>query len=309
MNLRYTHRIRIELCSHPSRKPLIIQRIVGNMRLLLFKFIILFTLTPFLTGCETLKNISFEESGDDGNYGGWSAKKFHEKARKSLDRENYQEAIKLYEALEARFPFGDYAAQAQLDVAYAYYKNQDHEAAIAAADRFIKINPRNPNVDYAYYLKGLVNYNRGIGFLDRYLPTDSSQRDPGNARDAYDNFEELVNRFPNSQYVADAKQRMIGLRNNLAMYEVHVARFYFKRKAYLAAANRSGYVIKEFQRTPAVPYALQVMKQAYIELDLMELANDAERVYQQNYPDGPPVAEYKNQTFIQQFWDFTGLDK
>ena len=155
----------------------------------------------------------------------------------------------------------------------------------------------------------MVNFNRSIGFIDRFLPTDTSQRNPSNAQDAFDNFQELVRRFPDSKYVPDAKQRMLALRNNLAMYEIHVARFYLKRKAYIAAANRGSYVVKEYQRTPAVPYALQVMQEAYTKLGLDDLAADAQRVYEQNYPEGPPVLEYKDRTFVREIWDYIGLDK
>ncbi|WP_305909501.1 outer membrane protein assembly factor BamD [Methylomarinum sp. Ch1-1] len=280
------------------------------MRLLLIKFLFLFALLAPLAGCETLKNLQSADSGSDAEYNGWDAKQFHDKARDAMKAGNYQKAIKLYETLEARYPFGDYAAQTQLDVAYAYYKNDDPEAAIAAADRFIKIHPRNPSVDYAYYLKGLVNYNRGIGFIDRFLPTDASQRDPGNARDAYDNFAELIRRFPDSKYVPDAKQRMIALKNNLAMYEVHVARFYLKRRAYVAAANRASHVVQEYQRTPAVPYALEIMQQAYGKLNLSDLEADAKRVYQLNYPDGPPIRKDEaEKTFVESLWDSIGFDE
>jgi outer membrane protein assembly factor BamD len=226
-----------------------------------------------------------------------------------LDKKSYSRAVTLYEALEARYPFGDYAPQAQINVAYAYYKNDDPEAAIAAADRFIKTHPRNPNVDYAYYLKGLVNYNRGIGFIDRFLPTDSSQRDPGNARDSFDNFQELMRRFPNSQYVPDAKQRMTALRNNLGMYEIHVADFYMRRKAYEAAVNRANYVLKEFPRTPAIPVALQIMADGYRKLGLEDMAADADRVFKLNYPNGAPTNDYKDDGVIQQLWDTLGLDR
>lgn len=263
-----------------------------------------------LQGCEALKHLQASDTGSDNEYTDWDAKQFHDKARASMDAGNYQKAIKLYETLESRYPFGDYAAQTQLDVAYAYYKNDDPEAAIAATERFIKLHPRNPHVDYAYYLKGLINYTRGIGFLDRFLPTDATQRDPGNARDSYDNFAELIRRFPDSQYVPDAKQRMVALKNRLAMYEIHVARFYMKRRAYVAAANRANYVVQEYQRTTAVPYALQIMKKAYTKLNLTDLANDADRVYKQNYPDGPPVAEAEEEaTFVEMLWDSTGLDE
>ncbi|OAI14560.1 MULTISPECIES: outer membrane protein assembly factor BamD [Methylomonas] len=280
------------------------------MRLLLVKTVFVAALVGSLPGCETLEAFSSnKDKSQEEEYAGWDDKTFHEKAKEALDNKNYQKAVTLYEALEARYPFGDYAAQAQLNVAYAYYKNDDPEAAIAAADRFIKIHPRNPHVDYAYYLKGLINYNRGIGFIDRFLPTDSSQRDPGNAKDAYDNFQELIRRFPNSQYVDDAKLRMVALRNNMAMYEIHVADFYMRRKAYVAAVNRANHVVKEFQRTPAVPFALQIMQDGYRKLGMDDLAADAERVYQMNYPNGAPVANYKELSTMEQVWDSLGLDK
>lgn len=278
------------------------------MRLFLQKLLIVSCLVTALQGCETLGGSSDSNTADK-EYGGWDAEKFHKKAKKAMDASNYQKAIKLYETLESRYPFGDYAAQAQLEIAYAYYKNDDPEAAIAAADRFIKVNPRNSSVDYAYYLKGLVNFNRSIGFIERFLPTDASQRNPSNVKESYNNFQELVRRFPDSQYAPDAKQRMLALKNNLAMYEVHVARFYLKRKAYIAAANRGGYVIKEFQRTPAVPYALLVMQEAYTKLGMTDLAADAERVYKENYPNGAPIPEYDETTFAHSLWNFFGFDQ
>ena len=291
-----------------SEKPLILQRVVSNMRLFLVKSIIVFCLALSLPGCEAFKNFKLESSSPD-EYKDWSEEKLHTTAKESMDNGNYQKAIKLYETLESRYPFGDYAAQAQLNIAYAYYKNDDSEAAIAATERFIKIHPRNPSVDYAYYLKGLINYNRDIGFLERFIPTDASQRDPGSALDAYDNFQELLNRFPQSKYAPDARQRMIALRNNLAMHEVHIARFYMKRKAYIAAVNRAGEVVAKYQRTPAVPYALQVMQEAYEKLGLVEMANDVTRVYSQNYPDGPPVPEYEKKTVASKIWHFIGLEE
>lgn len=278
------------------------------MRLFMQKFLLILCLIMIFPGCETLQKLNESNSSND-EYTDWDAKKFHDNAKKAMEVENFQKAIKLYETLEARYPFGDYAAQTQLDIAYAYYKNDDPEAAIAAADRFIKIHPRNRSVDYAFYLKGLVNFNRSIGFIERFLPTDASQRNPSNAKEAYDNFQALISRFPKSKYVPDSKQRMLSLRNNLAMYEIHVARFYIKRRAYVAAANRATYVIEKFQRTPAVPYALLVMDQAYTKLGLDDLAADAKRVYEQNYPDGPPVAEYKETTFVHQIWDTIGFDQ
>lgn len=280
------------------------------MRLLLVKTVFVASLACALPGCESLNIFGKGDSAaKEDEYVGWDDAKFHQQAKEALDNKNYQKAITLYEALEARYPFGDYAAQAQLNVAYAYYKNDDPEAALAAADRFIKVHPRSPNVDYAYYLKGLVNYNRGIGFIDRFLPTDSSQRDPGPAKDSYDNFQELIQRFPQSKYVPDARLRMVALRNNLGMYEVHVADFYMRRKAYVAAVTRANYIIKEYQRTPAVPHALQIMQEAYRKLGMDDLAADAERVFQLNYPNGMPVADYKEKTMIEETWDAIGMDK
>lgn len=282
------------------------------MRFLLTKAVFIASLALFIQGCETLEAFSGRDSSaskeKEDEYVGWDDAKFHQQAKEALDNQSYQKAITLYEALEARYPFGDYAAQAQLNVAYAYYKNDDPEAALAAADRFIKVHPRSPNVDYAYYLKGLINYNRGIGFIDRFIPTDASQRDPGNAKDAYDNFQELIRRFPNSRYVDDAKQRMVALRNNMGMYELHVADFYMRRKAYVAAVNRANHIVKEYQRTPAVPGALQIMQEAYSKLGMDDLAADAERVYNLNYPNGAPV-QYKDDTLMGQAWEAMGLDK
>ncbi len=288
-----------------------LQRVVGTMRLIFVKFLFIFCFALSLQGCGTLKDVfsSDSNSSEADEYVGWNAEKFRNEAKKAVDSGNYDKAIKLYEALESRYPFGDSAAQTQLDIAYAYYKNGDPDSAIAAADRFIKINPRNTHVDYAFYLKGLVNYNRGIGFIDRFLPTDTSQRDPGSARDAYENFAELIRRFPASKYLYDARLRMIALKNNLAMHEVHVARYYMKRKAYIAAANRASEVIKKYQRTPAMPYALQVLQEAYTQLGMQNLAQDVKQVYTQNYPDGPPIPEHKDATVSHRVWDFIGLEK
>jgi len=279
------------------------------MRLLLVQTVILVSLSCFLSGCELFGGGGKRDGSEQQDeYVGWDDAKFHQQAKAALEEKNFQKAIKLYEALEARYPFGDYAAQAQLNIAYAYYKNDEPEAALAAADRFIKVHPRNPHVDYAYYLKGLINYNRDIGFIDRFMPTDSTQRDPGNAKDAFDNFQELIQRFPNSKYVPDARLRMVALRNNMAMYELHVADFYMRRKAYVAAVDRANHIIKEYQRTPAVPHALEIMQEGYRSLGL-DLAADAERIYKLNYPNGAPTVDYKERTMMEEAWDAMGMDK
>lgn len=282
------------------------------MRLIFVNFFSILLISSFLQGCETLKSLtsdSTKESEKAEQYTDWDAAKFYAQAKQAMDKENYQKAIELYETLESRYPFGEYAAQTQLDVAYAYFKNEDSESALAATERFIKINPRNPHIDYAYYLKGLISYNRNLSFLNRFLPTDTTQRDPSGAKEAYANFAELERRFPKSQYLADARQRMIALRNSLAMSELNVARFYMRRQAYMAAVNRANGVVKDYQRTPAVPYALQLIEEAYTELGLTDLARDTQRIYAQNYPDGPPVVEGADNTFAQDVWDFFGLDQ
>jgi outer membrane protein assembly factor BamD len=243
---------------------------------------------------------------------GWTAEQFYNEAKAALDDEDYAGAIELYEKLEARYPFGKFAEQAQLEIAFAYYKYDEPESAIAAADRYIRLHPTDPHVAYALYLKGLVNYNRGIGFLERFIPTDSSQRDPGSARNAFADFSKLVNKYPNSEYAPDARQRMIALRNNLAKYEIHVARYYIKRHAYLAAANRSNYVLEKFQRTTAVPEALEILILCYTELGMTNLAADAERVYQINYANGLPSTGDKPQseeTLSHKVLEFLELDK
>ncbi|MBK1720995.1 outer membrane protein assembly factor BamD [Thiocystis violacea] len=243
---------------------------------------------------------------------GWSASKLYSEAASELDSSNYKRAVELYEKLEARYPFGRYAMQAQLDVAYAHYKADEPEDAIAAADRFIKLYPQNPFVDYAYYLKGIVNYNRSVGFLDRFIPTDASQRDPGSALDAFTDFSALVERFPDSKYAEDARQRMVYLRSNLAQNEVNVARYYMKRGAYVAAANRANYVIEHYQRTSAVDEALEVLIDAYRALGKDDLAADAKRVLDVNRQAGrfveePPEPEKVD--VARKLWGYLKLDE
>jgi outer membrane protein assembly factor BamD len=275
----------------------------ATMRSLL---LILLVLT--LSGCSLLPKEQDETKG-------WSAQKFYSEASFAMSEGDYETAIKYFEGLEARYPFGRYAMQAQLDVAYAYYKDGQPESAIAAADRFIKLHPRNPYVDYAFYLKGIVNFNRNLGFLTRFIPTDTSQRDPGTSLDSFNDFAELVRRFPNSEYSEDARKRMVYLRNNLAMHEVHVARYYMKRGAYLAAANRCVTVVEKYQRTPAVKEALETMIKAYDTLGLEELSADAQRVMAINLEQGsfelPELedTEGKGASFGRALWDYLELDK
>ncbi len=281
------------------------------MRLILIKFLFICFLSMSLEGCSSFKDLFSGDSkaSDENEYADWNAEKFRTEAKKNVDTGSYEKAIKLYQALESRYPFGEDSAQTELDIAYAYFKNNDPDSAIAAADRFIKTNPRSPAIDYAYYLKGLVNYNRGISFVDRFLPTDTSQRDTATSKDALKNFEELVHRFPESKYVPDSRLRMIALTNNIAMHEVHVARYYLKRRAYVAAVDRASTVIDKYQRAPAVPYALLVLNEAYTKLNQLDLASDIKRIYDLNYPNGPIVLDQATSTTSHKIWDFIGLDK
>lgn len=216
---------------------------------------------------------------------GWSAAKLYSEARSELNDRNYERAIKLYEKLEARYPYGRYAQQAQIEIAYAYYKDGETASAIAAADRFIKLYPNHPNVDYMYYLKGLANFNDDLGLLGFISGQDMTERDPKAAHAAFEAFKELVKRFPDSKYAPDSIARMRYLVNALAAHEVHVARYYLKRGAYVAAANRVQYALKNYPDAPAIEEGLVIMVKAYDALGMKDLRDDAERVMLKNFPN------------------------
>ncbi|SFU40145.1 outer membrane protein assembly factor BamD [Nitrosospira multiformis] len=219
----------------------------------------------------------------------WSASKYYTEAKSELNDGNYASAIKLFEALEARYPYGRYAQQAQLEIGYAHYKDGEQALAIAAADRFIKLHPNHPNVDYAYYLKGLANFNDDLGLMgivtEKILNQDMSERDPKASHESFENFKELVNRFPKSKYAPDAVQRMKHLVNVVALNEIQVARYYMKRGGYVAAANRAQYAVKEYPQTPATEEALFIMVKAYDALGMTDLRDDADRVMRKNFPN------------------------
>ena len=215
----------------------------------------------------------------------WSAQKLFNRAKESSGEGNFEEAIKYFEKLEARYPYGAYVQQAQLEVAYAHYKDNDPESALAALDRFIQLHPAHPHVDYAYYLKGMVNFIEDKGLLASLGGQDLSERDPRAAQEAFIAFSTLVERFPNSRYTEDARARMAYLVNALAAHELHVARYYLKRDAWLAAANRAKVIIEQHQTTPAAEEALAIMAQSYANLGLKDLSADALRVLKLNYPN------------------------
>lgn len=213
---------------------------------------------------------------------------------KALRVANYPRAIQIFQELEAQFPFGEYAAQSQIELVYAYYKNREPEAARAAADRFIRLHPDDSNIDYAYYMKGMSYYTEDARIFGRFMPTDPSKRDPGKARESFTDFAQLLSRFPDSPYAADARARMLYLKNLLAASEIHVAEFYIERQAYLSALNRARYVVENFQGTPSVPRAFEIMVEMYLRLGLNDLADTSLAILKENYPDSEALDENGN---------------
>jgi outer membrane protein assembly factor BamD len=233
-----------------------------------------------LSGCGLLPDV-VDETKD------WSAAKLYYSAKDALGDGNYEQATKLFEKLEARYPYGAYAQQAQLEVAYAYYKDDEPVSAVAACDRFIKLHPNHPHVDYAYYLKGLANFVEDQSFLARWSDQDMSERDPKAAQEAFETFKQLASRYPDSQYTPDAVARMHYLVNALAAHEVHVGQYYLRRGAYVAAVNRGKYVLEHYQQSPALEQALVLMVRGYDKLGLKELRDDSLRVLRKNFPNSP----------------------
>lgn len=210
---------------------------------------------------------------------------FYRTANRQLNSANFSGAVQTYQALESRFPFGQYAAQAQLELIYAHFRSGNLEGARAASDRFIRLHPDHQNIDYAYYLKGVASFAENTGFMSRFLPTDPSKRDISRARDAFTEFSLLLALYPDSDYAADARARMIFLRNNLAAYEIHVANYYLERRAYIAALNRGRYVVENFQGSPWVAEGLAIMVEGYMRLGLDDLADTSLALLSSNYPD------------------------
>jgi outer membrane protein assembly factor BamD len=208
-------------------------------------------------------------------------------AKQSLEASNYERAARYYKRLVARFPFGRYTEQAELELGFAQYKAGDAEEALSTVNRFIRQYPTHPHIDYAYYLRGLINFNREYGVLERYVQTDATRRDLANARQSFQDFGELIQRFPNSRYAADARQRMIHLRNGLAQAELNVASYYLRRKAYIAAQSRAKFLIENYPQTPQTADALAVMAESYRQLGQEKLADDALAVLKLNFPEHP----------------------
>ncbi|WP_051711638.1 outer membrane protein assembly factor BamD [Andreprevotia chitinilytica] len=248
------------------------------MKQILTRFALTSVALALIAGCATGPSENDETKG-------WSAEKLFTEGKAEQSAGNYAKSIKLFEKLEARYPYGKYAQQSQLETAYDQYKDQEPLLALAAIDRFIKTNPAHPSMDYALYLKGLVNFNESQGFLSAVFKQDMSERDPKAARDAFDTFKQLVERFPDSKYAGDATARMGYLLGALANYELHVATYYYQRGAYLAAANRGKALLETYPNVRQTEQALAMMVMSYDKLGLNDLRDDTKRVLLKNYPN------------------------
>jgi outer membrane protein assembly factor BamD len=247
-----------------------------------------------VSGCKKDRDI------DDGR----SAEEMYTTAKGYLDNQNWGRAVNGYQTLATRYPFGRYTEQAQLELAYAYHKGGNPEAALSTADRFIRTYPSHPNVDYAFYIRGLTNYEMRVGFMERLMPSRVRDRDQTAARESFRDFDELIRRFPDSRYAPDARQRMVFLRNNLSFYELDVARYYMRRKAYVASAARARYAIENYPGSPELGDALEILHVSYTEMGLPELAEGAMEVLALNYPDHPYVTGETEKTFWNRLWPF-----
>jgi len=250
---------------------------------LLFKSIAALLLPLVLTSCAI-----FGDPTELDDTKGWQADRIYAEGEQKMLDKDYDQALRYFQILESRFPHGKYATQAQLEIAYAYYKKQDPVSTVAAADRFIKLHPNHPNVDYAYYIKGLASFNER-GVIEKYTAQEISDRDPKTLKVSFAALKELVERFPKSRYYKDATQRMVYLVNTLAQHELHVARYYMNRTAYLAALNRAKYVLEYYPNSTSVEEALVISISAYDYMDLTDLKEDTLRILKTNYPENPMI--------------------
>jgi outer membrane protein assembly factor BamD len=251
-----------------------------------------------VTGCAWLPEVKDETAN-------WSVEKMYDEAHGSMVSGNYTRAIKLFDTLEGRFPYGRHAQQAILEGAYSNYRGGETGTAVAACDRFIRTYPNSPNVDYAYYLKGLVNFREDQGLFGYIVEQDLSERDPKLTLESYAAFKELITRFPESRYAPDSIARMRYLTNALAMYEVHVGRYYYNRGAYIAAVNRAATTVTTYPQTPANEQALILMVQGYDKLGMPQLRDDAKRVLVQSFPN----SAFLRTGTVKPWWKFWQSDE
>ncbi len=225
------------------------------------------------------------------NQKNWTVEQFYKNAKDELDSGNYSGAVKLYEALEARYPFGRYAQQAQLDIAYAYYKENETAQTVTATDRFMKLHPNHPNLDYALYLKALAYFKPDLGIFGDVINLDPADRDPKALRESFEVFKDLVIRFPDSGYTPDARNRMTFLVNSLAKHDLSVARYYYNRGGYLAAANRAQNILQRYPQATVIENALVISIQSYEKMGMPDLAADSKRVLEKNFPRSKLMAK------------------
>lgn len=244
---------------------------------MLIRSLILCALLSSLYGCATSSTVD-----TSAPYRGQTAEQIFVCAESALVKGNYTTASERFEALDSLYPCSKYAEHAHLDVIYARYKTGDMIAATAAADRYIQLYPASPYTDYAYYMRGVANFEQDRGWLQKYFPTDLADRDPGTLKQAFDDFKQLICLYPDSQYVPDAEQRMIYLRNLLARHEMNIARYYYSRRAYVAAINRASNVLQHYQQSSSTPCALDLMAKAYCKLGLQNQANEAIAILRSN---------------------------
>ncbi|MBU3617404.1 outer membrane protein assembly factor BamD [Polynucleobacter sp. JS-Polo-80-F4] len=259
-------------------------------------FALIFALM-LLSGCA-----GSDGSKDDTDI--WSEAKLYSEATDKLNDADFAKCGKYFEKLEARFPFSPYSQQAQINAAYCYWKAQEQTQALVAIDRFIKLHQGSPSLDYAYYLKGLITFNDDLGWLGKFTGQDLSERDPKAAKEAFESFKVVVERFPNSKYAPDALDRMRYIVNSLAEADVIVARFYYQRGAYLAAANRAQLVIRDYDRAPAVEEALYILTKSYEKLGMVQLSNDSARVFKLNFPDSEMLLTGERVKKERKWWQF-----
>jgi outer membrane protein assembly factor BamD len=268
---------------------------LGLRSLVLLLSILLALLT--LSGC----------AGSDGQKDDtdiWSETKLYSEATDRLNDADYAKCGKYFEKLEARFPFGPYSQQAQINAAYCYWKAQEQAQALIAIDRFIKLHQGSSNLDYAYYLKGLITFNDDLGWLGKFTGQDLSERDPKAAKEAFESFKTVVERFPDSKYAPDSLDRMRYIVNSLAEADVIVARYYYQRGAYLASANRAQLVIRDYDRAPAVEEALYILTKSYEKLGMVDLSNDSARVFKLNFPDSEMMITGQRVKKERRWWQF-----
>lgn len=262
------------------------------------KALAVLALSVMLAGCSSLGWFTDKKDAKKD----WGPAEFYGAAKQELDNGNYGEAVKLFEQLESKFPFGRFAQQAQVEIAYAYYKQGETAQALSAIERFMKLHPNHVNYDYALYLKGLINFKEDLGPLARVISQDLADRDPKAAKESFEVFKELVNRFPESRYASDSRQRMTYLVEALARHEVHVATYYLKRGAYLAAVNRAQDVLTRFPNASAQDRreALDIMVESYEKMGMKDLSDDTRKVIARNYPNEPDA---KSRGAWWKFWN------